>query len=44
MQNEVTHICYQEKKTGSDSSSLGQFIGGNITQEICPITEYWLKS
>ena len=31
MQNEVPHIYYQENKTGSDSSSLGQFIGGNVT-------------
>ena len=34
MQNEVPHIYYQENKTGSDSSSLGQFIGGNVTREI----------
>ena len=34
MQNEVPHIYYQENKTGSDSSSLGQFIAGNVTREI----------
>ena len=34
MQNEVPHIYYQENKTGSDSSSLWQFIGGNVTREI----------
>ena len=34
MQNEVPHIYYQENQTGSDSSSLGQFIGGNVTREI----------
>ena len=34
MENEVPHIYNQENKTGSDSSSLGQFLGGNIMQEI----------
>ena len=34
MQNEVPHIYYQENKTGSDSSSFGQFIGGNVMREI----------
>ena len=34
MENEVPHKNYQENKTGSDSSSLGQFTAGNVTREI----------
>ena len=34
MKNEVPHTYYQENKTGSDSMSLGQFTGGNVTREI----------
>ena len=34
MQNEVLFIYYQENKTGSDSNSLGQCIGGNVMREI----------